>query len=100
MSLVVSVVLLMAIGSSAAGSTAVAAEKAAMNSLPSRAAVQQELDRICSTNKTTHIVQAGERVQHPNSALPKGRLCQLGCQPGSAYSGGAKPANMTPVDIF
>jgi hypothetical protein len=70
MSLVVSVVLLLATGSAAAGSTAVAAEEAAMNSLPSRAAVQQELDRICSAKQTTHTVQAGERVQHSNGLLP------------------------------
>lgn len=31
-----------------------------MNSLPSRAAVQQEMERICSTNKTTHTIQQGE----------------------------------------
>jgi hypothetical protein len=50
-----------------------------MNSLPSRAAVQQELDRICSANKTTHTIQAGERVPHYKGLLPDRRLCQLGC---------------------
>jgi hypothetical protein len=56
------VVLLVLVGSAAAatGSKAAPPAMTAMNSLPSRAAVQKEMERICNTNETTYTFKEGE----------------------------------------